>query len=172
MGGGTALSLPVRALGCSRAAPVGDRADGLAQSAGFLLRHHDAVLGCLREAGSRSGGGALDRSTPICTGFLVQEPSLPFSDAGPPTSRGRSSQPPPGTCRTCTVMQPESASAPGYSFGGEFRFGTRTHHRRTRTAPGGPGSSRRKIQEYRLRAHSSRFVKQCNLPNTAGGHDG
>ena len=57
------------------------------KGAGFeTLRHHDAVLGCLREAGFtlEAAGAAFAVLDAYLYGFLVQELALPFSDdAGP-----------------------------------------------------------------------------------------
>ena len=92
------------------------------------LVHHDAVLGCLREAGfswplAASAFAALDAHL---YGFLVQELALPF-DGGGEDLEGLATQMlealPEGALPYFTQFTLEHALAPGYDFGLEFDVG-------------------------------------------------
>ncbi len=77
------------------------------------LRHHDAVIGCLREAGfpvalAAHAFAVLDS---YIYGFALQEASLPF-DTGPL-----------GEYPHLTELTVEHVLQPGYDYGNEYRFG-------------------------------------------------
>lgn len=91
------------------------------------LRHHDAVLGTLREAGfsiamAAHAYSALDS---YIYGFALQEPSLPF-DSGPETAQvataimARFSS---GEYPHLTEIAVGHVLQPGYDYGSEFEFG-------------------------------------------------
>ena len=91
------------------------------------LRHHDAVIGCLRGAGfsiemAAHAFSALDSY--IC-GFVLQEASLPF-DAAEETAEVAEmilSQFPADEYPHLTELTLEHVLQPGYDYGDEFEFG-------------------------------------------------
>jgi AcrR family transcriptional regulator len=99
-----------------------------------ILRHHDAVIGCLRNGGFSITGAAhafalLDS---YVFGFVLQEANLPFVDAGTPgTDHGNvgeliESMTPhfsPDEFPHLVEMVTEHVTKPGYRFGDEFAFG-------------------------------------------------
>ncbi|WP_432969253.1 TetR/AcrR family transcriptional regulator [Dactylosporangium sp. CA-233914] len=92
------------------------------------LRHHDAVLGCLRAAGfsvelTAHAYALLDS---YIYGFAVQEAALPFDDGG--QSAGNVAEAimehfPPGAYPHLVEMATEHITKPGYDFGDQFAFG-------------------------------------------------
>ncbi|HMS74384.1 TetR/AcrR family transcriptional regulator [Gordonia sp. (in: high G+C Gram-positive bacteria)] len=95
------------------------------KGAGFeTLRHHDAVLGSLREAGFtlEAAGAAFAVLDAYLYGFLVQELALPFSDdAGPADVAGEIvAAMPAGDLPYLHEYATERVCMPGYSFGDEF----------------------------------------------------
>lgn len=88
------------------------------------LRHHDAVLGCLREAGFtlEGAGAAFAVLDAYLYGFLVQELALPFSDeAGPADVAGEIiSTMPAGDLPYLREYATERVCVAGYSFSDEF----------------------------------------------------
>lgn len=88
------------------------------------LRHHDAVLGCLRTAGFTIDGAAhayalLDS---YVYGFVLQELSLPFqtSDEASQVADDILEQVPADELPYLSELAVERVSRPGYSFGDEF----------------------------------------------------
>jgi hypothetical protein len=90
------------------------------------LRHHDAVLGCLRAAGfsltmTAHAFALLDSHL---YGFLVQELSLPFregDDVGGLAASMLDGQA--DALPHLVEMARDHAARPGYAFGDEFGFG-------------------------------------------------
>ena len=91
------------------------------------LRHHDAVIGSLREAGfsielAAHAFSSLDSSI---YGFALQEASLPF-DAAEETAEVAEmilSQFPADEYPHLTELTLEHVLQPGYDYGNEFEFG-------------------------------------------------
>jgi AcrR family transcriptional regulator len=91
------------------------------------LRHHDAVLGCLRAAGfsiamAAHAFSALDS---YIYGFALQEAGLPF-DNGEETADVAAmilAHMPPGEYPNLTEMAVEHVMRPGYDYGDEFEYG-------------------------------------------------
>ena len=91
------------------------------------LRHHDAVIGCLREAGfpvalAAHAASVLDS---YIYGFALQEASLPF-EAGDETAdlaRTIMARFTPGQYPHLTELTLEHVLQPGYDHGNEFEFG-------------------------------------------------
>jgi AcrR family transcriptional regulator len=91
------------------------------------LRHHDAVIGCLRAGGfsvalAAHAFAVLDAHL---YGFLVQELSLPFQDGADLEELGRQilGAIGPGELPHFTELATEHALQPGYAFGDEFEWG-------------------------------------------------
>ncbi|MBD0024337.1 TetR family transcriptional regulator [Gordonia pseudamarae] len=95
------------------------------RGAGYAtMRHHDAVLGCLREAGFtlEAAGAAFAVLDAYLYGFLVQELALPF---GGDTERTEVvgemlTAVPDGELRYLSEYATGRVCLPGYSFGNEF----------------------------------------------------
>jgi len=91
------------------------------------LRHHDAVLGCLREAGFslRLTGHAFALLDAHLYGFLVQELSLAFDGEQDLAELGELllSSLPEGQLPYFKEFSLEHALRPGYDFGDEFEVG-------------------------------------------------
>ncbi len=91
------------------------------------LRHHDAVIGCLREAGFSLPltGHAFAVLDAHLYGFLVQELSLPFEPGQDLADLGRQVMAalPEGELLYFREFTLEHALRPGYDFGDEFDFG-------------------------------------------------
>ena len=92
------------------------------------LRHHDAVLGCLRGAGFsvELTAHAYSLLDSYIYGFALQEASLPFGtpEETAQVAAGRS----PGRCRpastrTSRSWSPRTSLQPGYQYGREFEIG-------------------------------------------------
>ena len=91
------------------------------------LRHHDAVIGCLRRGGfsvelTAHAFSVLDS---YIYGFALQEASLPFDTAG---GDGRAGPGDPGQFPAdeyphLTELTVEHVLQPGYDYGDEFEFG-------------------------------------------------
>ena len=89
------------------------------------LRHHDAVLGCCRQAGFsvELAAHAFSLIDSYIYGFVLQEVNLPFTK-GTTSSRHRDdddqrSRSLPAPRRT----DPEIVLQPGYAYGNEFDYG-------------------------------------------------
>jgi AcrR family transcriptional regulator len=98
------------------------------RNAGFeTLRHHDAVLGCLREAGFSLAmtGHAFAVLDAHLYGFLVQELSLAFDDEADLAELGQMilTNLPAGQLPYFREFTLEHALQPGYDFGDEFDVG-------------------------------------------------
>lgn len=98
------------------------------RNAGFeTLRHHDAVLGCLREAGFSLAltGHAFAVLDAHLYGFLVQELSLAFDGEEDLAELGRQilTALPEGQLPYFREFTLEHALRPGYDFGDEFEVG-------------------------------------------------
>jgi AcrR family transcriptional regulator len=91
------------------------------------LRHHDAVIGCLRTAGFSIAMAAHAYSLldSYLYGFALQAQSLPFEtpDEVEDVAQAMLSQLPAETYPHLTEMIVEHALKPGYSFDAEFEFG-------------------------------------------------
>jgi AcrR family transcriptional regulator len=91
------------------------------------LRHHDAVLGCLRQAGfpvdlTAHAYSLLDS---YIYGFALQEASLPFDTTGETAevTRQIAGQMPAGAYPYLAEMATEHIMQPGYHYGEEFEIG-------------------------------------------------
>jgi AcrR family transcriptional regulator len=91
------------------------------------LRHHDAVLGCLRQAGfpvdlTAHAYSLLDS---YIYGFALQEASLPFGTAEETAQVAQqiAGQMPAGAYPYLAEMATEHALRPGYHYGDEFEIG-------------------------------------------------
>ena len=98
------------------------------RNAGFeTLRHHDAVLGCLREAGFSLAltGHAFAVLDAHLYGFLVQELSLAFDGEQDLAELGEQilTALPEGQLPSFREFTLEHALQPGYDFGDEFEVG-------------------------------------------------
>jgi AcrR family transcriptional regulator len=91
------------------------------------LRHHDAVLGSLRNAGFsvEMAAHAFSAIDSYAYGFVLQEISLPFDTAEESAEVAQTmfSQMPPGGYPHLTEMAVEHVLQPGYDYGDEFEFG-------------------------------------------------
>ncbi|WP_244246813.1 TetR/AcrR family transcriptional regulator C-terminal domain-containing protein [Nocardioides euryhalodurans] len=91
------------------------------------LRHHDAVLGCLRAAGFslELAGHAAALLDAHLYGFVVQEVSLPFQDEGELADLGSEilTGLPEGELVHFREYAVDRALQPGYDFGDEFGWG-------------------------------------------------
>ena len=112
-----------------RASPLGDRADGVAGQPGpATLRHHDAVIGSLREAGFSIAMAAHAFSVldSYIYGFALQQINLPFKTLGGARRRWRrtsSGDFPADAYPHLTEMILQHALQPGYDYADEFEFG-------------------------------------------------
>ena len=91
------------------------------------LRHHDAVLGCLRQAGFpvALAGHAYSALDSYIYGFALQEASLPF-EAGPETAemaQAMLAQFPADEFPHLAEFTFEHVLQPGYDYGGEYEYG-------------------------------------------------
>jgi AcrR family transcriptional regulator len=91
------------------------------------LRHHDAVLGCLRAGGLSVAltAHAYSLIDSYLYGFALQEATLPF-DAGPSTAElatGILAGAPPDAYPHLAEFTVEHVLRPGYDFGDEFEIG-------------------------------------------------
>ena len=91
------------------------------------LRHHDAVIGCLRGAGFsvEMAAHAFSLLDSYIYGFALQEASLPF-DTAPQTAEVAElilSRMQPDQYPHLTELAVEHVLQPGYSYGNEFEFG-------------------------------------------------
>ena len=91
------------------------------------LQHHDAVIGCLREAGFSIAMAAHAYSVldSYIYGFALQQASLPFktSDEGVEVADGILRQFSVDAYRYLTEMAVEHVLQPGYDYAVEFEFG-------------------------------------------------
>jgi AcrR family transcriptional regulator len=91
------------------------------------LRHHDAVLGCLRRAGFPVGltAHAYSLLDSYIYGFALQEASLPFGtgEEAARVAEEISGQFASGQYPYLTEMATEHVVQPGYDYGGEFETG-------------------------------------------------
>lgn len=91
------------------------------------LRHHDAVLGCLREAGFSLAltGHAYALLDAHLYGFLVQELSMPVTPGQDLAALGEQvvAALPPGELPYFAEFTRQHALAPGYDFADEFEIG-------------------------------------------------
>ena len=91
------------------------------------LRHHDAVLGCLRDGGFpvALAAHAFSVLDSYIYGFALQEASLPF-DTGEETAELAEmimARFPPGAYPHLTELTVEHVLQPGYDYGNEYDFG-------------------------------------------------
>ena len=91
------------------------------------LRHHDAVLGCLRQAGFpvALAGHAYSALDSYIYGFALQEASLPF-EAGPETAemaQAMLAHFPADEFPHLAEFTFEHVLQPGYDYGGEYEYG-------------------------------------------------
>jgi AcrR family transcriptional regulator len=91
------------------------------------LRHHDAVLGCLRNAGfpvelAAHAYSALDS---YIYGFALQERGLPFDTPGETSELAQTmmAQFPAGEYPHLAELTVEHVLQPGYDYGSEYEFG-------------------------------------------------
>jgi AcrR family transcriptional regulator len=91
------------------------------------LRHHDAVLGCLRRAGFpvALAAHAYSLLDAYIYGFALQEASLPFTTAEETAEVARSimAEVPAGAYPHLTELAVEHVLQPGYDYGDEYQFG-------------------------------------------------
>lgn len=91
------------------------------------LRHHDAVLGCLRKSGFSVAAAAHAYSLldSYIYGFALQEINLPFntSDEAAPVAASMMAQMPPGQYPYLTEMAVEHVLQPGYAYSHEYEVG-------------------------------------------------
>jgi AcrR family transcriptional regulator len=91
------------------------------------LRHHDAVLGCLRSAGFsvEMTAHAYSLLDSYIYGFALQEASLPFGSAeeAAQVTREIAGQMPAGEYPHLTEMATGHVLQPGYEYGSEFEIG-------------------------------------------------
>jgi AcrR family transcriptional regulator len=90
------------------------------------LRHHDAVLGCLRTGGFSVEGAAHAYAVidSYVYGFALQEQSLPFDTAGPIDDVAEAfHRQLAGRFPHLTEMLLSHVMKPGYAFAKEFEFG-------------------------------------------------
>nr|WP_307849545.1 TetR/AcrR family transcriptional regulator [Qaidamihabitans albus] len=91
------------------------------------LRHHDWVVGCLRDAGFSiaMAAHAVSALDSYIYGFVLQESSLPFGTSGEieEVAGTITSRMPPGTYPHLTEMITDHALKPGYDYTAEFAFG-------------------------------------------------
>jgi len=91
------------------------------------LRHHDAVLGCLRQAGFpvELTAHAYSLLDSYIYGFALQEASLPFDSAeeAPEVAQEIAGQLPADAYPHLTELAVEHVLQPGYRYGDEFEIG-------------------------------------------------
>jgi hypothetical protein len=91
------------------------------------LRHHDAVLGCLREAGFsvELTAHAYSLLDSYIYGFALQEASLPFGtpEETAQVTREIADQMPAGEYPYLAEMATAHVLQPGYQYGSEFEVG-------------------------------------------------
>jgi len=91
------------------------------------LRHHDAVLGCLRRAGFsvEMTAHAYSLLDSYIYGFALQEASLPFDTTGETAevTQQIAGQMPAGAYPYLAEMATEHIMQPGYHYGEEFEIG-------------------------------------------------
>jgi AcrR family transcriptional regulator len=91
------------------------------------LRHHDAVLGCLRAGGFSLPGTAHAYSLldSYIYGFALQEINLPFNtaDEATPVAQTMMAQMPAGEYPYLTEMAVDHVLQPGYSYTNEYEIG-------------------------------------------------
>jgi AcrR family transcriptional regulator len=91
------------------------------------LRHHDAVLGCLRNAGFsvRLAAHAFSVLDSYIYGFALQERSLPFDTAQQTAERAQEimARFPVNEYPHLAELTAEHVLQPGYDYGNEFAFG-------------------------------------------------
>lgn len=91
------------------------------------LRHHDAVLGCLRAGGFslRATAHAYSLLDSYIYGFALQEVNLPFntSDEAAPVAETMMAQMPAGEYPYMTEMAVEHVLQPGYAYANEYEIG-------------------------------------------------
>ncbi len=91
------------------------------------LRHHDAVLGCLRRGGFsvEQAAHAFALLDSYLYGFALQEASLPFDSGGESAELAQAiiADAPPDAYPYLTELTREHVLAPGYDFGEEFEIG-------------------------------------------------
>jgi len=91
------------------------------------LRHHDAVLGCLRKAGFsiELTAHAYSLLDSYIYGFALQEASLPFDSAeeAPEVAQEIAGQLPADAYPHLTELAIEHVLQPGYRYGDEFEIG-------------------------------------------------
>jgi len=91
------------------------------------LRHHDTVLGTLREAGFsiELAGHAFSALDSYTYGFAMQETSLPFDTPEQTAELAQTilAQFPAGEYPHLTELTVEHVLKPGYDYGNEFAFG-------------------------------------------------
>src|SRR5947209_7048853 len=91
------------------------------------LRHHDAVLGCLRNAGFsvQLAAHAFSLLDSYIYGFAMQERSLPFDtpEQGAALARGVLTRFPAGDHPHLAELVTELVLQPGYAHAAEFEFG-------------------------------------------------
>jgi AcrR family transcriptional regulator len=91
------------------------------------IRHHDAVIGCLRRGGFsiEMAAHAFSLIDSYVYGFVLQETSLPFETADEVTEIAAALLPEAmaGDFPHFAEMVAEYAGRPGYSYGAEFEYG-------------------------------------------------
>ena len=91
------------------------------------LRHHDAVLGCLRRAGFsiELTAHAYSLLDSYIYGFALQEATLPFDSADETAAVAKEimGKMPPGAYPYLTELAVEHVLKPGYDYGDEFEIG-------------------------------------------------
>ncbi len=115
----------------SSSASASRRASGLMNSrtrpGPATLRHHDAVIGCLREAGFPVAmvAHAFSAIDAYVYGFVLQELSLPFDTAeeSAAVADEMAARMPAGAYPHLEEFTAEHVMQPGYDFGAEFGFG-------------------------------------------------
>jgi AcrR family transcriptional regulator len=113
------------------------------------LRHHDAVLGCLRRAGFSVAltGHAYSVLDSYIYGFALQEATLPFEDNRDTAEVAQEimEQMPADEYPYLTEFAVERVLKPGYAYGNEFEVGLDlildALERAVTSDPAGPGSS-------------------------------
>jgi AcrR family transcriptional regulator len=111
------------------------------------LRHHDAVLGCLRHAGFsvELTAHAYSLLDSYIYGFALQEASLPFDTAQETTEVAEEvfGQFPTGEYPHLTELTIQHVLQPGYDYGNEFAIGLDLILDSLERAAGGPPASPR-----------------------------
>jgi len=91
------------------------------------LRHHDAIIGCLRGAGFsiELAAHAISAIDSYLYGFAMQEPNLPFDTAQETAEVAQAimARFPPGEYPHLTELTIEHVLRPGYSYADEFEYG-------------------------------------------------